>query len=152
MRVRRVVRLVLLSLAGVFVLIQFVPYGRDHTNPPVTAEPDWDSPETEALAAGACFDCHSNETEWPWYTNVAPVSWLVQNDVEEGRETLNFSEWDRPQGELEVAEAISEGSMPPWYYAILHSGARLSAQEEQQLIAGLRATFQRSPPVRGAGD
>jgi hypothetical protein len=147
----RIVRLILLSLVGVFLLIQFIPYGRDHTNPPISMEPDWDSPETKALATGACFDCHSNETEWPWYTNVAPVSWLVQRDVQEGRETLNFSEWDRPQGELEVAEAISEGSMPPWYYSILHSGARLSAQEEQQLIAGLRATFLRSPPVRGGG-
>jgi hypothetical protein len=151
-RVRRIVRLVLLATLGLLVLIQFVPYGRDHANPPVSAEPDWDSPETRALADGACFDCHSNETEWPWYTNIAPVSWLVQRDVEEGREALNFSEWDRAQEELEVAEAISEGAMPPWYFAALHSDARLSSQQEQRLIAGLRATFLRSPPLRGAGD
>jgi hypothetical protein len=147
------VRLVLLSLLGLLVLIQVVPYGRDHSNPPVTSEPDWDSPETRDLAVAACFDCHSNETEWPWYTNVAPMSWLVQRDVEEGRETLNFSEWDRPQGELdEVAEVILEGEMPPWTYTLLHADARLSSQQEQQLVAGLRATFQRSAPPPGGGD
>jgi hypothetical protein len=149
-RVWRIVRLVLLSLLGLLVLIQFVPYGRDHANPPVTAEPQWDTPQTRVLAASACFDCHSNETEWPWYTSVAPVSWLVQNDVRGGRETLNFSEWDRPQGEIEeVAEVIAEGEMPPWYYAINHSAARLSDQEKQRLIDGLRATFRASPPIRG---
>ena len=63
---------------GGFLLIQFVPYGRSHTNPPVLSEPAWDSPETRVLAQTACFDCHSNETDWsPWYTKVAPASWLV---------------------------------------------------------------------------
>ncbi len=75
------------------------------------------------LAAAACFDCHSNETEWPWYTSVAPFSWLTQHDVEEGRAALNFSEWDRPQETDEVTEAIREGSMPPWYYRLLHPAA-----------------------------
>ena len=79
------------------LVVQVIPYGRDHTNPPVAAEPLWDSPQTRDLAVRACFDCHSNETEWPWYSNVAPISWLVQRDVEEGREELNFSEWDREQ-------------------------------------------------------
>ena len=65
-------------------LFSFVPYGRDHVNPPVGAEPSWDSPETRALARQACFDCHSNETEWPAYSTVAPVSWLIQHDVSEG--------------------------------------------------------------------
>jgi hypothetical protein len=65
----------------VAVLIQLVPFGRDHTNPVVTAEPRWDSPVTRELADRACFDCHSNETEWPWYAGVAPVSWLVYRDV-----------------------------------------------------------------------
>ena len=149
MSVRRTIRLGLLSIAGVLVLIQLVPYGRDHTNPPVTAEPAWDSPETRTLAAAACFDCHSNETEWPWYTSVAPFSWLTQDDVDEGRATLNFSEWDRPQEADEGGEVIAEGEMPPWYYATLHSGARLSDQEKRRLIDGLRATLQASP---AAGD
>jgi hypothetical protein len=147
--VRRTIRLGILVIAGAFVLIQFVPYGRDHTNPPVTAEPAWDSPGTRTLAAAACLDCHSNETAWPWYTNIAPFSWLTQRDVDNGRATLNFSEWDRPQEADEMGEVISEGEMPPWYYAALHSGARLSDQEKQLLIDGLRATLQGSPPAGG---
>jgi hypothetical protein len=145
----RPARLTLLSLLGAFLLVQVVPYGRDHANPPVTAEPAWDSPGTRALAAAACFDCHSNETEWPWYTSVAPFSWLTQNDVDNGRATLNFSEWNRPQEAGDVAEVISEGEMPPWYYRLIHSPARLTDQQRQQLIDGLRATFQASPPIGG---
>ncbi len=82
-----------LAAAG-FGLLQLVPYGRNHTNPPVAAEPAWASAQTRALAVRACFDCHSNETTWPWYSNVAPVSWLIQRDVDEGRRRLNFSEWN----------------------------------------------------------
>jgi Haem-binding domain len=150
MSLRRTVRIVLLSAAGVLVLIQLVPYGRDHDAPPVSAEPLWDSDLTRAFAVAACFDCHSNETEWPWYTNVAPMSWLTQRDVDGGREALNFSEWDRPQGEAEeITEVVAEGEMPPWYYAMLHSGARLSEQEQRRLIEGLRATLQASPPIPG---
>jgi hypothetical protein len=149
-RVRRALRLTVLSLVGAFVLIQFVPYGRDHGAPAVTAEPAWDSDVTRALADAACFDCHSNETEWPWYSNVAPLSWLTQRDVDGGREALNFSEWDRPQGEAdEITEVIIDGEMPPWYYAMLHSGARLSEQEQRRLIDGLRATLRASPPIEG---
>lgn len=147
---KRIVGLVVLSLVGVAVLIQFVPYGRDHTNPPVSAEPTWDSPQTRELAERSCFDCHSNLTAWPWYTNVAPVSWLVQRDVDEGRSTLNFSEWDRPQhGADEVSEVLAEGAMPPWDYTLIHPSARLTAEERQHLIDGLRATFQASPPIGG---
>lgn len=150
MSLRRTVRITVLSLVGAFVLIQFLPYGRDHDAPPVSAEPAWDSEGTRALTDAACFDCHSNETEWPWYTNVAPMSWLTQRDVDRGREALNFSEWDRPQGEAEeVTEVIAEGEMPPWYYAMLHAGARLSDQEQQRLIEGLRATLRASPPIEG---
>lgn len=144
---KRVVRLVVLGLLGLFVLIQFVPYGRDHTNPPVTAEPQWDSPRTRELAEGSCFDCHSNLTAWPWYTSVAPMSWLVQRDVDEGREILNFTEWDRPQHGLEeIGEVILEGAMPPVQYTLIHPGANLSDVERQQLADGLRATITASPP------
>ena len=143
----------LLSLVGLAVLIQFVPYGRDHSNPPVTAEPAWDSQRTRELAADSCFDCHSNLTEWPWYTNVAPMSWLVQHDVDEGRGTLNFSEWDQPQraGD-EIAEVIAEGEMPPWNYTLIHPSAKLTAEERQHLIDGLRATFVASPPIEGQSE
>jgi len=129
--------------AGVLVLAaQLVPYGRNHTNPAVLAEPKWDSPRTRQLAVRACFDCHSNETEWPWYSHVAPVSWLVQWDVDEGRAEVNFSEWTRPQEEAgESAETVAEGEMPPWMYTGLHSEARLSAPESEELVRGLTATL-----------
>jgi hypothetical protein len=129
-------------VAGVLVLMQFVPYGRDHRNPAASAEPAWDSPRTRELAERACFACHSNETKWPWYSNVAPISWYVRHDVEEGRLKLNFSEWDRPQEEAdEAAEAVMEGEMPPDSYTWLHGDARLSAEERDALIRGLIATF-----------
>jgi mono/diheme cytochrome c family protein len=151
--VRRVLRVGLLSLLGMFLVIQVISYGRGHTNPPATAEPAWDSPRTRELAVAACFDCHSNETAWPWYTNLAPFSWLTQRDVDEGRDTLNFSEWDRPQREPdEIPEVIREGEMPPWYYTVLHGGASLSDAERKQLIDGLRATFLASPPIPGEGE
>ncbi len=127
-------------LAG-FLLIQLVPYGRDHENPPVVAEPAWDSPQTRESAVRACFDCHSNETVWPWYSNIAPFSWLVQRDVDEGREHLNYSEWNRPQEGDESAETVREGSMPPNYYTWTHSDARLTDAELSALEEGLAATF-----------
>lgn len=131
-----------LGAAAFLALIQAVPYGRAHSNPPVIAEPKWDSPRTRELAVRACFDCHSNETVWPWYTNIAPVSWLTQSDVSSGRETLNFSEWNRPQEQaLEAADAAGEGEMPPWQYKLIHPKARLSAAEKVELVEGLRRTL-----------
>jgi cytochrome c551/c552 len=135
---------------GVVVLgmvIQVIPYGHAHVNPRVHLEPAWDSPATRALAARACYDCHSNQTVWPWYSQIAPVSWLVQNDVEEGRHHLNFSEWDRPQRKaLEAAGRVQRGSMPPWYYVVMHSKAKLSDAERQALVQGLKATLAQSRP------
>ncbi len=126
----------------VFLVIQAVPYGRDHGNPQARTEPGWDSQGTRALAVAACFDCHSNESHWPWYSNIAPVSWLVQHDVDEGRDKLNFSEWDRSHAEAhEAAEVVDEGEMPPWQYKLLHSSARLSSAERQALVRGLEATL-----------
>jgi Haem-binding domain len=137
---------------GLFALAQAVPYGRSHTNPPTLAEPQWSSPATRALAQRACFDCHSNLTAWPWYTNIAPVSWLTQNDVDGGRSALNFSEWTKPQDAGgDVAGAISGGSMPPWFYVIMHPKASLSKADKQALSDGLAATFRSSPPIGGSG-
>ena len=140
--------------AGVVVLVllvlQAVPYGRDHSDPKVTGTPRWDSPQTEALFNDACSDCHSNLTSWPWYSNIAPMSWLVQNDVDEGREVLNVSEWDRAQGEAgEAGEAILEGEMPPGKYTLLHPSAKLRPSEKQKLADGLTRTFSESPPGSG---
>ncbi len=133
------------AFSVVFVLgaaLQAVPYGRDHSNPPVRAEPAWDSPRTRELAARACFDCHSNETRWPWYSRLAPASWLVQWDVQRGRHELNFSEWGRKQEHADhSAEKVREGSMPPRAYLLLHPEARLDAEERRALIRGLAATL-----------
>jgi hypothetical protein len=130
-----------------FLAIQLVPYGRDHINPPVGSEPAWDSPETRALARRACFDCHSNETEWPVYSRVAPASWLVQHDVAEGRTALNFSEWQRPQHEAgDAAEEVTEREMPPRIYQLMHAHARLSDADRDRLARGLTSTLGRSHP------
>src|SRR5579863_5494759 len=119
------------------ILIQFIPYGHDHTDPPATKEPTWNSPATRELIRRACFDCHSNHTVWPWYSNVAPVSWLVQNDVNGGRRHLNFSEWDHPQRHAkDVAAQVKEGEMPLWYYLPMHRAAKLSSAEKEALIDG----------------
>ena len=126
-------------IAGI-VAIQLVPYGRDHDNPPVRADVQWDSPRTRELAVKACYDCHSNETHWPWYSNIAPFSWIVQNDVDAGREELNFSEWDRRQDTDEIVESVIEGEMPPLVYKV-RFWDRISSSEKDELIAGLRAMF-----------
>lgn len=127
----------------VLLLIQLVPYGRSHSNPPVTGEPVWASPETRALMVDACYGCHSNEVEWPWYSNVAPISWVVTFHVDEGREKVNYSEFATNQhGADETLEVILEGEMPPAFYTAfgLHPEARLTDTEINQLVAGLRNT------------
>ncbi len=139
-----------LLLAGlvVFVLAQLVPYGRDHDDPRSSAEPAWASQRTRDLAQRACFDCHSNVTEWPWYTSVAPFSWLATRDVDAGRSALNFSEWGKPQeANLEsVLASLRTKEMPPWYYRALHGSARLSDVERDELARGLVETWSASPP------
>ena len=131
-----------LVVLGLLVVAQLVPYGRDHDNPPILAEPGWNSSTTRTLAKRACFDCHSNETTWPWYSNVAPVSWLVQNHVDEGRRELNFSEWTRSYREAdEAAETVRSGEMPPRSYLMTHPEAQLTDAEREQLARGLDATL-----------
>lgn len=137
------------ALATVLVAIQFVPVER--ANPPVSREVAWDSPGTRELAQRACYDCHSNETVWPWYSRVAPASWLVAKDVDEGREHLNFSEWDGPnEGLDEMVETIESGAMPLKPYVMLHPEAALSQREITELIRGLRKTFAADPPAEDA--
>jgi mono/diheme cytochrome c family protein len=147
-RLSRWIRWGVLGVLAVFVLIQFVPYGRDHANPSVTQAAAFAPGPGLELARGACFDCHSNETEWPWYTNIAPSSWLVQRDVDEGRASLNFSEWDRPQGEPdEMIEVIRDGDMPPTSYTLIHPEARLSDADRATLLAAMRRMLRDSPPI-----
>jgi hypothetical protein len=139
--------LLIIVIIGIvlFVLIQFIPYGKNHTNPPVVSSPNWDSAQTQQLAKRACFDCHSNETVWPWYSNIAPVSWLVFRDVVEGRSRMNFSDWQSgwPIETGELAEVINEGEMPPTQYLLMHPSAKLTAAEKEQLVTGLTNTLTR---------
>jgi cytochrome c551/c552 len=108
------------------------------TNPPV--ESDVAGPDAVRVTLRrACYDCHSNETVWPWYAKVAPVAWVLAYDVTEGRKVLNFSAWgrlsDKERNEL-LAESwteIEEGEMPPWYYVLMHPDAKLSQQDRDAL-------------------
>ncbi|MCE9584809.1 MAG: heme-binding domain-containing protein [Planctomycetes bacterium] len=139
---RRWARRVLFGLAAVFVLIQFVPYGHSHANPPVVKEPNWDSPATRAFAVRACFDCHSNESRWPWYSHVAPVSWFLQDHVDEARGKLNFSDFTNPPKRAgKAAREVEKGDMPLKSYLLLHGDAKLTDEERAAFVNGLKATF-----------
>jgi len=138
----KVVGFLVLGVILMFGLIQLIPYGRNHTNPPIVQEPNWNSPETRALAVRACFDCHSNQTVWPWYSNIAPVSWLTQHDVDEGRQHLNFSDISAMRERAErIGRTVLEGEMPPLQYYPTHPEARLTAAEKQTLASGLDLTI-----------
>ena len=133
---------ILLWIAGIALAIQLVPYGRSHTNPPVVQEPAWDSATTREIVRGSCFDCHSNETTWPWYASVAPTSWLVQYDVDEGRSHVNFSEWQRPQRHAkDAADEVRTKEMPQTDYLLLHPNARLTDAQREQLAASFEQMF-----------
>ena len=127
----------------VFVGLQFVPYGRNHTNPPTTSEPAWDSPQTRQIAKEHCFQCHSNETDWTWYSNIAPASWLIYWDVEQARSEFNFSEWGTNPGFVDdLVEVVEQGEMPPIQYWIFHPQSRLTGEKSDQFIQGLRNTLE----------
>jgi Haem-binding domain len=135
----------LLPVATVVLAMQAVRY--PSTNPQV--ERDLVAPpDVKAALHGACYDCHSNETAWPWYTAVAPASWIIHRDVDEGRKRLNFSSWgdyaDDP-GTLsqkldEIAKAVAAGDMAPWYYRMLHPDARLSETQRESLVRWAKQT------------
>lgn len=129
---------------GALVLLlglQLVPYGPT-TQPATRIEPQWDSPRTRELAVRSCFDCHSNETVWPWYSHVAPISWLVRRDVDRGRAELNLSEWGlgREKGR-DAAKTVAEGEMPLALYTLVQRQAILTPAERDELIAGLTRTL-----------
>jgi len=149
---RRFVKVTAIGVAALFVVIQLVPYGRSHNNPPATQAAKWPPGPGEQLAVQSCYDCHSNQTKWRWYTNIAPFSWLIQHDVEDGRSALNFSEWDKDQPDLgEVSEQISSGEMPPTQYTLIHPSASLSSTEKTQLVEALTRLYAEDPPP-GGGD
>lgn len=122
-------------LVVVIIGIQFIPIER--TNPPVQSDIDAPS-DVKAILKKACYDCHSNETNWVWYTKVAPMSFLAVKDVNDGREHLNFSEWGSYTNKTEkmmdeIWEEVREEKMPPWQYRIVHSEAKLT-QEEKNIL------------------
>jgi hypothetical protein len=139
MRTRRFWLFALVGVGAVFLLLQLVPVKTD--NPPVLQEPAWDSPETRALVKESCFDCHSNETQYPWYSHVAPMKFLIAHDVEEGRSFLNFSEWGTREMEVDELIEVLQDEMPPLQYKLIHPATRLTDEERQTLIAGFQRTF-----------
>lgn len=146
MMARRILVVAAWTVLALLVVVQIPPLSGRRTNPPVVAEPAWDASVTRELAVTACFDCHSNETRWPWYSTVAPVSWLVIHDVDEGRGELNFSEWGTRREQADgddAAEAVRDGSMPMPIYLPLHPEARLEDAERETLAQGLLRTLGR---------
>lgn len=140
---RLVVGATALSAVLTFALIQLVPYGRDHSNPPTTGEPRWASDRTRQLMVDGCFACHSNEVEYPAYASVAPLSWAVQRHIDEGRRAVNYSEFATDPGDAdESVEELQDGEMPPPYFTRFgrHPEARFSEEELRELVDGLRAT------------
>ena len=134
---------ILAVIVALGVAVQFVPYGKNHANPPVLAEPQWDSPKTKEVFYRVCGNCHSNTTTWPWYSSIAPASWLIQNDVDEGRAHVNVSMWGKQAVNKgrDAADEVEQGEMPPWFYVIGHPEAKMTPQEKTQFTAGLKATF-----------
>lgn len=127
----------------------------ERTNPPVTADLRA-AADAKAVLRRACYDCHSNETTWPWYSRVAPVSWLVHRDVSEGRAALNFSDWaalpaeKRSKLQRESGEEVAEGEMPPRFYTPLHPHAVLGLADKQVIQAWARGGAE-VPLVEGVG-
>ena|ERR1051325_3771470 len=126
-----------LGLAIVLIAIQFIPIAR--TNPPERGKPPAPA-EVQAVLQRSCNDCHSNETRWPWYSYVAPISFLISNDVREGRREVNFSLWGQYNAQRqarkrkEIVEQVQSGKMPQWYYVLLHPEAKLSDADRQTIV------------------
>ncbi len=141
-RFTRIIRRSATALGVLLVAIQFIPSSFDRTDPPVTGEPPWDTPQTRTTFMTACGDCHSNETRYPWYSSIAPGSWLIEHDIIEGRRHFNVSQWDRSQrGGDDAPEEVQRGSMPIGPYLLLHPEANFTADQKLRFVDGLRRTF-----------
>ena len=133
---RRNAKIATVIFCATFVVAQ--AFRIEKTNPPVHSDIVADQ-SVKSLLHRACYNCHSNETVWPWYSNVAPVSWLVGNDVKEARRHMNFSDWGTYSSSAQsrrleaIAEVMKEGEMPPWYYSIMHPESRLSDSERNEI-------------------
>jgi hypothetical protein len=149
------------ALAAAFALLQFTNPAR--TNPPSPPGGDISAtnpppPQIAALLHTACYDCHSDETKWPWYGHVAPASWLVVSDVNDGRERLNFSDWphalpERAAKRLErISEELDYKNMPPAKYTIIHADARLTDGQRKALIQWADDTAAKLKAAAGTGN
>ena len=136
----RFVKLAAATLLLLLIAVQFVPLGAERDNPP-SAATIGGPPEVVEILRGACFDCHSNETHWPFYSYVAPMSWLVTGDVAGGRSRLNFSDWEELRSGFQkrfarrIVERVEAGEMPLWQYRTVHWGATISADQLNTLRA-----------------
>ena len=148
---RNIVKWGLLGIGLALALAQLVPV--DRSNPPIQGEVEAPA-QVRAILRRACYDCHANETVWPWYGRVAPVSWLLARDVREGRKEVNFSVFGQyPQKRRqrkwkEIPEQVEKGEMPPWYYVAVHPEARLSEADRAALVRWARESAVREgqPP------
>jgi hypothetical protein len=134
---------ILIAAVAVGMAMQFVRFivpNFEIRNPAARQDIPWDSAETQRLWQESCGDCHSNQTEWPFYSYIAPLGWMVAYDVHEGRDELNIDQQRRVELD-EMIEVIREGEMPPGQYLILHPDADLNENEKAALIGGLQLTF-----------
>lgn len=129
---------ILITLIALFLIIQLIPVDRE--NPYIESNAEIKtSPEVKNILKKSCYDCHSNQTNWPFYSYIAPISWLVSSDVSDGRKHLNFTEWNNLSPEKivkiksEIEEEISEDEMPLPSYTFIHSDAKLSAEQKNIL-------------------
>jgi uncharacterized membrane protein YgaE (UPF0421/DUF939 family) len=127
--------LIVIGVLICFILILQL-FSPKFENPPVKAKLEA-SPEVQKILQDSCYDCHSNETKYPWYASIAPVSFLVAHDIKEGRRKLNFSEWNYSQkkGNKKIAdireEVLEDSEMPPWFYVMMHSKAKMTDQKKE---------------------
>lgn len=141
-------RILFILLIAAFVVLQFI--GIEKTNPEFDSSGDFivmENPPADIaqVLRSACYDCHSNQTVWPWYSNIAPISWMLEEHVVDGRDNLNLNYWsefdveDRAYVIEEMIEEIEEGEMPIPGYLITHSDAKLSETQKEKLFTWLRS-------------
>jgi hypothetical protein len=134
---KKILKRIGIALIVILVAFQFVPV--EKTNPPAHGQLAAPA-EVQALLHRACYDCHSNETAWPWYSQVAPTSLLIARDVKEGRRKVNFSTWEKYDEQRkarklkEIAKEVAKGDMPLFYYLPIHPDAKLSAAERELIV------------------
>ncbi|MBL7901466.1 MAG: heme-binding domain-containing protein [Bacteroidia bacterium] len=159
MRKQLTVKKISIALLILFLVIQL--FRIDKQNPPVVAEKDFlalntASAEVQNIIKASCYDCHSNTSVYPWYTNVAPVSWWIKHHIKEGRKHLNFSEWGNYTAKKadhkleECVEMIQEGEMPMSSYTLIHRETKLSEEESLMLVNWFSSL--RKPEVEKSDD